>query len=230
MTDAKKKGARPFGWRNVLNWTLAPGVALAVWYMTLDFIFEAPLDLYDAMEDIWYWLPAIFISVTMGLAVGAAQSIALPLQLVEFRRGWFWRTAVGVGTGFMVVILLDEWRGQYDLFYVDNTIEYLRQLVIFTVLAAPLLVLQSHLLHPMQHAYRGTQPSRNALWRRLVWVWWLPNLLFIAMATLPDRDNGGWVALSLVVWGAGMGLTLWWMLRRPDVSVNPTPASSGVQS
>jgi hypothetical protein len=61
-------------------------------------------------------------------------------------------------------------------------------------------------------------------------VWWLPNLLFIAMATLPDRDNGGWVALSLLVWGAGMGLTLWWMLRRPDVSVNPTPASSGVQS
>jgi hypothetical protein len=217
---AKKKGARPFGWRNVLNWMFAPSITLALWYMTLVFLFNL-LNLYEVMEDIWDMLPIILISATLGVTLCGVQAWALPSHLMEYRQQWFWWTFATSITAFSVALILDESVFSYDLLQIDTWSEFTQHVPILLGLASPLLLAQSHLLRSMQHASRGTDFNSDSPLQRFAWLWWLPNLLFIAMLNVPPADYSvAWMTVSLVVWGAGMGLTLWWTLGRPIVAVS----------
>jgi hypothetical protein len=198
-TAKPKKGAvRPPGRRDIINWALASAGAVSGWFIVLDFIFTE-WDWYDPLEDFSVLLLGLFICMTLGLAVGAGQALALPRGVAAYRGRWFWQTSLTLGGAFFMVFLFDE---VFNTPILDNADNYVRTVIPMTVLAVPLLWSQARLLRQMGAA--------------IPWLWPIPNLLFLWVALIPDIEGPG-ITVALLVWGLACGGALVVMLDEDNV-------------
>ena len=196
-----------FGWREMINWTLASPVAVALWWVS----FLAQLRVFQYFEISTYRFGPIDVldAILMGVIIGAAQAYALPQALAEHRSDWGWRTAITVATGFFMLRGAEHLLSFGLLRVPDGFGGYVRNLIVLVVVTVPIMVVQARSLREMQATFQGLEVVRTP--QTLIevgWVWCTPILVFLTQAAFAFNANI-WIAIiALFVWSGGNALGL----------------------